>query len=49
LFSLSIFSLLFGFIGLLVAVPIAAIIGVLLRHSINRYKKTDFYNELDLD
>ena len=49
LFSLSIFSLLFGFIGLLVAVPIAAIIGVLLRHSINSYKKTDFYNELDLD
>jgi len=47
LLSLSIFSFLFGFTGLIVGVPIAAIIGVLLRLLIVSYKKTDFYNELD--
>jgi predicted PurR-regulated permease PerM len=41
--SLSIFGSLFGFLGLLVAVPLAAIIGVLVRFFIDKYKHSDLY------
>lgn len=34
---------LFGFVGVLVAVPIAAIIGVIVRHLIMRYHASDIY------
>lgn len=38
LFALSAFGALFGFAGLLVAVPVAAAIGVLVRYAISRYR-----------
>ena len=41
--SLSIFGSLFGFLGLLVAVPLAAIIGVLIRFFIDKYKHSELY------
>jgi predicted PurR-regulated permease PerM len=43
MFALFAFGLLFGFVGLLVAVPAAAAIGVLVRFSINRYLQSDLY------
>jgi len=38
MFALSVFGTLFGFVGMLVAVPVAAIIGVLIRFGIGRYQ-----------
>ncbi|MFV2034195.1 MAG: AI-2E family transporter [Halocynthiibacter sp.] len=38
IFALSAFGTLFGFVGLLVAVPVAAVIGVFTRFFIDRYK-----------
>lgn len=38
LFALSVFGSLFGFVGMLVAVPIAAVIGVLVRYGIGQYQ-----------
>lgn len=38
IFALSAFGTVFGFVGLLVAVPIAAAIGVLVRFAINQYR-----------
>ena len=43
MFALLAGGVLFGFVGVLVAVPVAAIIGVLLRHGLAWYKKTSFY------
>lgn len=43
MFSLSAFGSLFGFAGLLVAVPTAAVIGVLLRFGIEEYRKGRLY------
>ena len=43
LFSISIFTFCFGFTGLLVAVPMAAILGVFFKYSLDYYKGTDFY------
>ena len=43
IFALSVFGLLFGFIGLLVAVPLAAAIGVLARFLISEYKRSLLY------
>ncbi|MDR1694888.1 MAG: AI-2E family transporter [Lactobacillaceae bacterium] len=34
-----------GFLGILIAVPVAAIIGVLLRHFIDKYKKSPYYKD----
>jgi predicted PurR-regulated permease PerM len=34
---------LLGFLGLLLAVPTAAIIGVLVRHAVKRYKLSSLY------
>jgi predicted PurR-regulated permease PerM len=38
IFALSVFGSIFGFVGMLVAVPVAAVIGVLIRFAIARYK-----------
>ncbi len=47
IFALSVFGALFGFVGLLVAVPVAAIIGVLMRFAISRYKAGPLYQGLE--
>lgn len=38
-------GVLLGFLGLMIAVPVAAVIGVLLRHAIVNYKKSNLYLE----
>jgi predicted PurR-regulated permease PerM len=43
MFSLFAFGYLFGFVGLLVAVPVAAAIGVLARYAINQYLASPLY------
>jgi predicted PurR-regulated permease PerM len=43
LFSLFAFGLLFGFVGLLIAIPAAAAVGVLLHFAIQRYQASSFY------
>ena len=43
LFALSAFGALFGFLGLLVAVPVAASIGVLTRFGLRRYTDSQLY------
>ena len=40
LFALSVFGSLFGFVGMLVAVPVAAVIGVVARYGIARYRES---------
>ncbi len=47
MFSLSAFGALFGFTGLLIAVPTAAVIGVFLRFSIEQYKTGRLYKGVD--
>ncbi|SFR34617.1 Predicted PurR-regulated permease PerM [Yoonia tamlensis] len=49
LFALSVFGSLFGFVGMLVAVPLAAIIGVLIRYAIEHYKGGRLYRGLSTD
>lgn len=44
MFALFAFGLLFGFVGLLIAVPAAAAVGVLVRFSIQRYLDSDLYH-----
>ena len=43
IFALSAFGALFGFVGLLVAVPVAAALGVLTRFAIAQYKSSRLY------
>lgn len=43
LFSLSAFGALFGFVGLLVAVPVAAALGVILRFVVGQYEGSRLY------
>ncbi len=43
MFALFAFGLLFGFVGLLVAIPIAAAIGVLVRYALARYLASPLY------
>ncbi len=43
IFALSAFGALFGFAGMLIAVPVAAALGVLIRFSIERYKASLLY------
>lgn len=43
LFALSVFGTLFGFVGMLVAVPIAAMIGVVARWGVGQYKDSLLY------
>jgi predicted PurR-regulated permease PerM len=49
IFALSAFGALFGFVGLLVAVPLAAVIGVLTRFAVERYRSSKLYRGLDKD
>lgn len=44
MFSLFAFGALFGFVGLLLAVPIAAAMGVLVRYGLMRYQLSRFYD-----
>lgn len=43
MFALLAGGVLLGFLGLMIAVPAAAVIGVLLRHAIENYKKSSMY------
>ncbi|SDE45041.1 AI-2E family transporter [Limimaricola pyoseonensis] len=43
LFALAVFGTLFGFVGMLVAVPFAAMLGVLARFAIQRYQDSALY------
>jgi predicted PurR-regulated permease PerM len=43
MFALLAFSYLFGFVGLLLAVPLAAVVGVLVRYGISRYLGSKIY------
>ncbi len=45
--ALSVFGSLFGFIGMLVAVPLAASIGVLARFAVGQYRSSMLYQGLD--
>ncbi|MCS6759312.1 MAG: AI-2E family transporter [Candidatus Devosia euplotis] len=44
MFALLAFGALFGFVGLLLAVPLAAIVGVLVRYGMGKYKASSLYN-----
>lgn len=44
IFALFAFGSLFGFVGLLIAVPLAAIVGVLVRFGITQYKASKLYS-----
>ena len=46
IFALSVFGALFGFVGMLVAVPVAAAIGVLTRFAFGRYRSSLLYRGL---
>ena len=43
IFALSVFGMLFGFVGMLVAVPLAAAIGVLARFMASEYRRSLLY------
>jgi len=43
MFALLAFAMLFGFVGTLIAVPVAAAIGVLVRYAVQRYRDSAFY------
>ena len=45
MFALLAGGVLLGFLGLMIAVPVAAIIGVVTRYAINNYKKSNLYLE----
>ncbi len=49
LFALSVFGSLFGFVGMLVAVPVAAVIGVLTRYGLEQYKSSLLFRGLSRD
>ncbi|SPH22086.1 hypothetical protein ASD8599_02832 [Ascidiaceihabitans donghaensis] len=46
LLALSVFGTLFGFVGMLVAVPLAASIGVVIRFAVNQYQSSRLYQGL---
>ena len=48
MFALLAFGSLFGFTGLIVAVPVAAAVGVLLRFAVRRYRASPLYLGQDL-
>ena len=43
MFALFAFGYLFGFVGLLLAVPLAAAAGVLIRFAVRRYRESPLY------
>lgn len=43
LFAIAVFGSIFGFVGLLVAVPLAAAAGVLIRHAVTLYQHSQLY------
>ena len=43
MFALFAFGALFGFVGVLLAVPVTAAIGVLVRFAIERYRESRIY------
>jgi predicted PurR-regulated permease PerM len=43
MFALSVFGSIFGFVGMLVAVPVAASIGVLTRFALGQYQNSKLY------
>jgi predicted PurR-regulated permease PerM len=43
MFALIAFGYLFGFVGLLIAIPVAAAIGVLLRFGLRKYMESPLY------
>ncbi len=45
IFSLMAGGSLFGFTGMLIALPVAAVVGVLVRFFVERYKASAFYND----
>ena len=47
MFSLFAFGYLFGFVGLLIAIPLAAAIGVLMRFAIRKYMESPLYTGED--
>ena len=47
--ALSVFGSIFGFIGMLVAVPVAAAIGVVMRFVVDQYKESRLYTGLSRD
>ncbi len=49
IFALSVFGTLFGFVGMLVAVPVAAMIGVVIRFAIAQYKSGLLYRGITPD
>ena len=49
IFALSVFGSLFGFVGMLVAVPVAAVLGVLTRYGLAHYKESLLYRGLSKD
>lgn len=49
IFALSVFGAIFGFVGMLVAVPVAASLGVLARFGIMQYQGSRLYRGLDRD
>jgi predicted PurR-regulated permease PerM len=49
IFSLFVFSYLFGFVGVLVAVPIAAAIGVLVRFALSVYLASGVYRGTEIE
>ena len=47
MFALLAGGALFGFVGVLIAVPVAAVAGVLVRHLIGRYRDSQYYRGAD--
>ncbi|MGO4851306.1 AI-2E family transporter [Phaeovulum sp. W22_SRMD_FR3] len=47
IFALSAFGSIFGFVGMLVAVPVAAVIGVLVRFGLDQYLDSRLYHGLE--
>lgn len=48
IFALSVFGSLFGFVGMLIAVPVAAAIGVVTRFGIGRYTQSHLYQGTEM-
>ena len=45
MFSLLAGGVLLGFLGLMIAVPVAAVIGILIRAGLKKYQKSTLYLE----